>query len=370
MAFEYWQEELKLLAPTTQQGYLHYFNAFISWLNVTPEELYQWQLRLNQDDDKRTNRELVYKFVEYYKLRIAQGGLKGATIHRMSISIQSFFTANSIVWPIRSRDLPPSNPVGAKVVQLDQIKQLWDLVSNENKLRNRAILMMLKDTGLRRGDISKMNVEDYLGSQILETERGTFRVYKPYETEKTGQHAYVHLGPECVDAVDNYLALDNRKTGPLYLDRNNKRLGKGSITMNINRLAGYISNGDKISPHSFRKTHRTLLEAHMPESYVKKLQGKRTYPYIRPQETGELTQAYIDHYDAIRVFRQEQELEVVKQELKELSQAKVDADMIRYSQQSKVAELESSVEDLKSLLMDVLNNPAALEETKRRLTES
>ena len=56
--------------------------------------------------------------------------------------------------------------------------------------------------------------------------------------------------------------------------------------------------------------------------------------------------------------------------MKELSQAKVDADMIRYSQQSKVAELESSVEDLKSLLMDVLNNPAALEETKRRLTES
>ena len=273
MAYNYWQEELKSLAPTTKNGYMHYFKAFLTWLNVTPEELYLWQLRLNQDGDQRTNREIVHKFVEYYKIRIAKDGLKGSTIHRMSMSVQSFFASNNLEWPIRTRDLPPSNPVGARVILLDEIRKLWDLVSNENKLRNRAILMMLKDTGLRRGDITKMNVEDYLGSQVLKTDQGTFRVYKPYETENTGKLAYIHLGPECVDAVDNYLAMEGRSSGPLFLDRKKKRLGAGSITMNIDRLSGYIDNGDKISPHSFRKTHRTLLEARMPESYVKKLQG-------------------------------------------------------------------------------------------------
>ena len=91
MAYEYWQEELKLLAPATKQGYVHYFNAFIKWLKVSPEELYLWQLRLNQDKDQRNNRELIHKFVEYYRFRMSEDGLKGSTVHRMSHSIQSFF---------------------------------------------------------------------------------------------------------------------------------------------------------------------------------------------------------------------------------------------------------------------------------------
>ena len=136
----------------------------------------------------------------------------------------------------------------------------------------------------------------------------------------------------------------------MFLDRKKKRLGAGSITMNIDRLSGYIDNGDKISPHSFRKTHRTLLEARMPESYVKKLQGKRTNTYIRPEETGELTRAYIDHYDALRVFREEQELEVVKQEL---SKYKVETDMMRITQQTEIIELEKRNYELDRKLEEI-----------------
>ena len=66
---------------------------------------------------------------------------------------------------------------------LDEIRQLGDLVSNQFKLRNRAIMMMLKDSGLRRGDICQMNIEHYLGARLIETQSGSFRVYAPYETE-------------------------------------------------------------------------------------------------------------------------------------------------------------------------------------------
>ena len=362
MAYEYWQEELKLLAPATRQVYVHYFNAFISWLGVSPEELYQWQKRLIENGDKRNNREIVHKFVEYYRFRIANEGLQGSTILKMNVAVQSFLAANSLEWPIRPRDLPPSNPVGARVILLDEIKQLWDLVSNENKLRNRAILMMLKDSGLRRGDVVKMNIEDYLGSRVIETENGDFRVFSSYKTDKTGEIAFLHLGPETVEAVDKYLKLDGRTGGALFLDRKNKRLGAGSITMFIDRLANYIDNGDKLSPHSFRKTHRTLLEARIPESYVKKLRGKSTDTYIRPEETGELTRAYIQNYDALRVFREEQELDAVKQELQQYKSN-------TNSQQYEIEAMRAKLERMEQMFVEVFDNPAALEETKRRLTK-
>jgi hypothetical protein len=67
MAYTYRQDELELLAPGTRRGYLLYFKGFIKWLEVDAEELYQWQKRLLEDGNPRTNREIVHKFVAWYR---------------------------------------------------------------------------------------------------------------------------------------------------------------------------------------------------------------------------------------------------------------------------------------------------------------
>ncbi len=164
MAYTYWQDELELVAPDTRRGYLLYFNGFIEWLGVDAESLYQWQKRLLEDGDPRTNREIVHKFVAWYREKQRTKGWAGSTVARTSYAVRSFFTANSLVFPIRQRDLPRQHPNGARVIMLDEIRQLWDLVSNQFKLRKRAIMMVLKDSGLRRGDICLMNIEHYLGA--------------------------------------------------------------------------------------------------------------------------------------------------------------------------------------------------------------
>lgn len=307
---------MELLADSTRETHLYYFNEFTDWLGVSGEELYQWQRRLMDDGDPRSNRDIVRRFLEWGRLRMDVDDWSGGTVLRASYALKSFFTANALVFPIRPRDIPNYTVTGARVVMLDEIRTLFERIAGQFHTRNRALIMVLKDTGLRRSDISRLNCEDYLGARVYEERGEVYRVIAEYVTQKTGELAWVHLGPEACNAVDEYLK--DRDSGPLFLNRNGERMYEGVLTATIIRCARrHLDNPDHVSPHSFRKTHRTLLEAHIPESYVKKLQGKSTDPYIHPEQTGELTEAYIRHYDAIRVYRSKQQVEKLKAEVRE-----------------------------------------------------
>jgi len=242
-------------------------------------------------------------------------GFAIGTAHLVSNAVKSFMKANGLLFPLYSRDLPRRTVQGSRVVRLDEIRELWDVVGNELKLRNRALLMVLKDTGLRVSDMCSLTCEMYHGARVVETEKGVFRVFRPYVTVKTATTAYIHIGPESCEAVDLYLK--DRVKGPLFLGRTGKPMTKTALTMLIHRTASRLVEMDMsgVSAHSFRKTHRTLLEAHIPQSYVLKLQGKATDPYIHPEQTGELTEAYIKHYDAITVFREEVEIEQLRKQV-------------------------------------------------------
>ena len=101
----------------------------------------------------------------------------------------------------------------------------------------------------------------------------------------------------------------------------------------------------KLSHHSLRKFHRTALEAVIPESYVKRLQGKATDTYIQPKITGELTQAYIQHYDVLMIFRETQRIEELETRLDEEIQE-------RYSLQDQINFLARRL-DVKDILDDL-----------------
>lgn len=311
MAYQYWLDELSLLANNTQRNYKLYFHKYLDYAGVSAEELYQWQKRLLDDGDTRTNREVARNVAQCVADMVDDGYSTGTSVIIAS-AVRSFMTANGLAFPLTPKDLPKVNNDGSRVVLIDEIKQLWDVVGNELKERNRALLMVLKDTGLRVSDIVQFTCEMYNNSKIINTEQGQFREFK-FITKKTSEPAYVHLGPESCEAIDLYLG--ERKNGPLFLDRSDQPMTDTALTMLIRRTASRLEGMESISAHSFRKTHRTLLEARIPESYVKKLQGKSTDPYIRPEETGELTNAYIENYDVLRVFTEKKELEKVKQEL-------------------------------------------------------
>jgi len=350
--------ELANLAPGTALRYRKSVSGFVEHLGIELEELYQFHKQYLDDGDPRSDRVVPLKLATYIKGRVGVDWKPG-TGHNTAVAVKHYFMANSLIFPLRPTDIPSAAHSGSRVIQNDEMLRWLELcVGSRSEFRNKAFTLATKDLGWRSSDMTRLNVEHVLEAQVIDTERGRFRVFKPFITQKRGVYAYPHWGPEAEEAVMLYL--DGRTTGPLFLARENKRWDTNAIGALYNRFRKRMGE-DKITHHSLRKFHRTKLESCIPESYVKKLQGKATDAYIQPEQTGELTKAYIENYDVLRVFTKDVELEAVKQEL---DKYKVESDIVRLSQ----SEMEAKIDRMEQLLVDVLNNPAALEETKRRLS--
>jgi hypothetical protein len=173
-----------------------------------------------------------------------------------------------------------------------------------------------------------MNYSHYKQASTEYDGREQFKVFQPMRTQKTKSFAYVHVGPESIAALDSYLKERTDKgeslsnTSPLFLGIDGNRLTPKGISLLLARMASKIEdrNGKKISAHSLRKFHTTMLESAMPRSWIAKLQGKKIMDsmgvYSQPEKTeGELTRAYMKSYDRLRIFKEKHELTKVREEV-------------------------------------------------------
>jgi len=115
----------------------------------------------------------------------------------------------------------------------------------------------------------------------------------------------------------------------LFIDRTWKRITEKSLS----RLLKYIgmkTGSRKISGHSLRKFHRTRLEgAGMPEGWVKRLQGKKASVYSHPEETGELTEKYVDCYHALRIFGEQASTQQMAEQATEIERLRQENEGLR-----------------------------------------
>lgn len=325
-AKDYWESELSVLAENTVYNYRNGLRHFLEHLGVDHEGLYEMQKACLEDGDRRSDRRVVLVLRSFLQEMVDEG-YAGGTTHNIAAAVKKFMDTNKLHFDIRRRDLPPMNVQGSYPFSHDHIREIYDLCNAPFRLRNRALIMVSKDTGFRCSDLSNFDVEHYLEAHSVCTLEGErFKVFKPYATKKTGELAYPHLGPEAIEALEGYR--DGRESGPLFLNRSGKRLSGVSISEIFSRLTAKIDGGDNLSHHSFRKFHRTQLEARMRASWIKKLQGKATDPYTMPERTTEtdapdnlrgeskLTVAYIQNYDVLRIF-QNRELKKLRKTVKE-----------------------------------------------------
>ena len=170
------------------------------------------------------------------------------------------------------------------------------------KARNKALYMLLKDSGLRVSDASNLNVEDYHAARNVEVGGVNFKVFKPFATLKTGDLAHTILGPESTTHLDKYIG--TRTTGPLFTDTQGQRWKSPAMTTHImNSRRDALGDGIRVSAHSFRKYFVTTLEgAGLPADWIRILQGKAQYVYSRPQDGPELLEAYARAYDHLRIL--------------------------------------------------------------------
>lgn len=360
-----WMSELDKLAPNTKKTYLRGVRQFLEYLDTDHEGLYNLKLEDMKSQDPRDMRRVERELSQFMFKQMNEGGLAPQTAKRTGIAVTHFMRTMGFSFSLMRNEWTRGESQGQRLVLKDQIKTMYEYASAWNRERNRALIMIAKDTGLRISDVSALDVEDYLDARSVKHEGEEFKEFKPIVTKKTKAIAYSIIGPESIQALDTYLESRSAKRGePLFVDDKGKRMNVTAMSEQFRRFSDYLEDSSKISAHSYRKYHETMLEtAGIPLNWIKRYQGRKvsdsTGPYSNPQQIPDkLLNTYMENYHVLRLFTEKRELETVKQEL---DQHKQNMDTMRVVQQvrdTEMADLREEVETLKRMLKGIF------EETK------
>lgn len=148
-------------------------------------------------------------------------------------------------------------------------EQVRAMINAATNLRNKAIITMLAQTGLRIHELANITLEQY------QSRSGNVLVIRG----KGDKDRLVGLADETIKLIDNYIA-NERKGGCEYLfvgNRGNKMDGKNTSAMlKVCAKKAGIENWEElhISNHTMRRTCATLLsEADVPIEVISKVLG-------------------------------------------------------------------------------------------------
>jgi len=116
--------------------------------------------------------------------------------------------------------------------------------------RDYSILMLLYSSGLRRSELSNLNVGD------IDLLSGFVRVYGKGRKERI-----VPFGDNAANALREYLETrtDIASSSPLFLNKNGKRLSDTAIFLILRKMAARAKFTRKIKPHMLRHSFATHL---------------------------------------------------------------------------------------------------------------
>jgi site-specific recombinase XerD len=122
--------------------------------------------------------------------------------------------------------------------------------SDRNGERDRAVITLLADLGLRVGEVVGLDLAD------LGRERGHRTIRFVGKGNKQRRRA---LTPTASEALDGYLGVRGTADGPLFLTSRGNRLDRHAVFRLVRRLAlqAGLSEADRLSPHSLRHAFAT-----------------------------------------------------------------------------------------------------------------
>lgn len=340
-------------------SHVRYFRIFLARYQYDPTSVYEARLSEVRSDDPlewgivrdqilQVMRELVDGDYSDWpdEARIytpkRTGKLEPTTARNLSKGVQSFYETfgERMEVKIKSKDLPQGDYRGQRLIRPDQIQEVVKHGGHRHPYRNVAIAIFLKDTGLRTSDLSLFTVQDWLEAKarIQYNRYGeSFTRFEPERTRKENIVAEPHVGPETIQAVEQYLKVERPGASgeqALFLDESGKALIGGAIGKVVKHMVnkGLGPEAEKVSCHSFRKLFETGLQAGgMPDKWIKYLQGKSRGVYSKPEDLqvpdgeSKLMTKYMEAYEEIRVY-ETGNLRELKEKVEQLEVAAAKAD--------------------------------------------
>ena len=323
-SMNYWISELANKSLSTRTKYQEYFQRYCTFTNKAPNELIEQRKIDLKLDDPREQRGIECS-LKAFMVNMSNKGNSSSTQQIAFAAIKSFFESNE--YPLRTKrsDYPKGEHLGSRVITKQIIKSILENPKNmKDKLKVKALIMVLKDSGLRVSDVANLNcsiVADGL-------EKGLEFIPLTLITQKSKTVAKTFLGPEAITALKLYF--DERRKGtrhiasetitatsPLFrinlnFNGNVKRVTPGSITSLIKWQCGKTGQ-QKLSAHSFRKFLQTNLDvAGISPNLIDQMLGHKLPnsrdAYSLPSDE-QLLKAYQDAYSMLQIYPDKTEVE-------------------------------------------------------------
>jgi integrase len=219
---EYFKKWLVGLSPRTKKNYSNEFHEWYAFIDMTPTEQIKKRMQdlTTQDIAQRLFFENKWRAFKEYLER--KGDLKHASVRTRLRTVASFFSRNGLPLNLKRGDWEST--------QEQPVVQRWKITKEEVKamyshgnLRDRALLLVLAQSGFSEVDVSQMKIEDLKGIyEQPETEH--YFLEKP--REKTGEIQATCLSYEAVHDIQAMLQeRDNPEEGYLFVSTTK---GKGS----------------------------------------------------------------------------------------------------------------------------------------------
>lgn len=272
------------------------------YLDCTPEEVGKNELR-----------ELLYHLREEKRGRNGKG-LADKTINVYYSSLNSFYdflkyegyVDSNPIPAFRTRYLQNLNKGDGESRQLISVSEMAGLVASVLKTRDKAIILVLAKTGIRRGELVSIDVDD------IDWEKQSIKLKQtPKRSNRT-----VYFDSECARVLKNWEKIRNEadpNTQALFINREKDRLQRNGVYNAVTKHAEKIglhdpdadSLDEKFSPHCCRHWFTThLRRADMKREYVKELRGDShqdsmdDYNHIDHEK---LRESYLTHIPQLNV---------------------------------------------------------------------
>lgn len=193
MSVKVWKATLANRAGSTRDKYLFFFEGFVKATGLTPDQLREMKYQENLTA-KPWERSQVENLLRKHLQEMEEAEYSCNTRKLAYNAVKSFFAANGMRLNLDRNDKPSGCAFGSKTPNEEEIRQI---VNATEYLRNRVLILFLKDSGLRESDVVKprwKDLEDY-GEGFM-----GFTI----ETEKKKVKARSFIGPETTEVLRLY----------------------------------------------------------------------------------------------------------------------------------------------------------------------
>ena len=238
------------LKPSTVKAYASDLRSFTAWLDV---EASDEAIKLLITDDNGAANRLTHD----YKTAMVDQNLAAATINRRLSTLRAVIThcrtIGLIDWTLDCRSVKAKKSRDTKGPGIGVVRELIEHLNDQETAkaaRDKAILRLMFDRGLRRGEVFSLDYGD------IDAENCAVWLASKGHTDKES----VTIGPIACEAINEWLEHRGHNEGPLFvnLSRNPQQTGTRltgrSVARSLDTLAQTIGTTKAVRPHGICHT--------------------------------------------------------------------------------------------------------------------